>query len=37
MKQRKSDIDINDDSWEVISQIWFSSKGEPIRMIRNAY
>ena len=37
MKQRKSDIDINDDSWGVISQTWFSNKDKPIKMIRNAY
>jgi len=37
MERRKSDIDINDNSWRVISWTWFSSKGKPIRMIRNVF
>jgi len=37
MERRKSDIDIDDDSWGVIRQAWLSSKSEPIRMIGNAY
>jgi len=36
-KRGKSDIYINNDSWEVICWTWFSSKGKPIRMIGNAY
>ena len=33
-ERRKSDIDINDDFWEVIS---ISSKGKPVGIIWNIY
>jgi len=37
IERRKSDIDVNDNSWEIIERAWLSSKSEPIRMIGNAY
>jgi len=36
-ERRKSDIDIDDDSWEVVSHTWVSSKGKPVGMIWNTY
>ena len=35
-ERRKSDIDVDDDSWVVIRQAWLSSKSEPIQMIGNS-
>ena len=35
-EREKSDIDVNNNSWRVIGQVRFFSKGEPVRMIGNA-
>ena len=37
MEKRKSDIDIDINSWVVIRQAWLSSKSKPIQMIGNTY
>ena len=37
MERRKSDIDVNDDSWEIIRWAWLSSKSKPIWMIGNGF
>ena len=37
VKRWKSDVNVNNDFWEVIHQIGFSSKDKSIWMIHNAY
>ena len=37
IKRQKSDVDINSNSWGVVCWVGFSSKHEPIGIVRNAY
>ena len=37
IKRQKSDVDINSNSWGVVCRVGFSSKHEPIGIVRNAY
>ena len=37
IERRKSDVDINNNSWRVIHQVEFSSKCKLVGMVRNAY
>jgi len=36
-KEKKSDINVNNDSWKVICQIKFSGKSKPIEMVNNIH
>jgi len=36
-KRRKSDVNINNNSWIIVCQVWFSCKCKPIGMISDTH